>query len=139
MNHAIVIAVEHYIDAAIPQVRYAEADATAFAKALAPLGFDPANVHVLLSDAATKATIESLTGRLARSLTSDDTFYFFYAGHGFSSNGANYLTCRDTNLADLTGTSVKLQKVFELLRKSKVKRVAMFLDACESGMPADAS
>lgn len=139
MHYAIVIAVEHYIDAAIPDVLYAEADAKAFADALAPLGFNRADIHMLLSDAATMATIESLVGRVARSLTADDTLYLFYAGHGFSSNGANYLTCRDTNLADLVATSVRLQKVFDVLRKSKVKRVAIFLDACESGMPADLS
>lgn len=73
-------------------------------------------------------------------LTPDDTIYVFYAGHGFSKNDTNYLTCRDTVRGDLVKTSVEFKSaIFDVLRKSKSKHVALFLDACESGMAADPS
>lgn len=134
-SYAIIVAVEQYSDKSIPRVSYAENDARAVDAALAALGF---TTTVLLSAVATKATIESAVRKRARSLTADDTIYVFYAGHGFSKDDANYLTCHDTQRGDLIHTSLDLKAaVFDVLRKSKSPRVVLFLDACQSGMPAD--
>ena len=67
-------------------------------------------------------------------LTADDEFIFYYAGHGFSANGHNYITAHDTDINDLEKTSVRLQWIFDLIDKSKCERVALFLDSCESGI-----
>ena len=136
-SYAVIIAVENYVDKAISQVAYAERDARAVDAALTALGF---TTKVLLSAQATKATIESTIRRTAATLTPNDTVYVFYAGHGFSKNDTNHLTCRDTIRGDLVNTSVELKSaVFDVLRRSKCKHVALFLDACESGMTADPS
>ncbi len=136
MDHAIVIGVEHYQDKSIPQVVYAERDATEIAKVLGDLKFTS---EVLLSAKATKTTIESIVRRVAKAATADEALYLFYAGHGFSQKDKNFITCHDTQRGDLARTSVQLQGVFDALRKSASKRVAIFLDACESGMLADLS
>ena len=136
-SFAIVVAVESYADTSIPQVRFAEKDARAVEAALDALGF---RTTALLSARATQATIRSTIRRMAASLTTDDTIYFFYAGHGFSKNDHNYLTCADTIRGDLVRTSIALRAdVFDALRSSASKRVVLFLDACESGMTADPS
>lgn len=136
MDYAIVIGVEHYQDKSIPQVEYAEVDATAVEKALGDLGFTS---EILVSSKATKTTIESVVRRVARAVTEDDSVYLFYAAHGFSKNDKNFLTCHDTQLGDIAHTSIELQKLFDSLRKSAAKRVVVFLDACESGMFTDLS
>ena len=72
--------------------------------------------------------------RFGRELQGADVGLFYYAGHGFSNNGHNYITAYDTDLNDLEGTSVRLQWIFDLIDQSKCERVALFLDSCESGI-----
>lgn len=134
MGHkiALVVAVEHYSHTEIPQVVYAKADAAGFSDAIALHGYKVQ--ATLLDSKATKASIESHLRRGLSRLRSDDEFIFYYAGHGFSNNGHNFVTCFDTDPNDLEGTSVRLQWVFDVIEKSACKRIAMFLDSCESGI-----
>lgn len=129
---AIVIAVEEYADTRIRAVNYAEADAKGFAKAL-EIGCALDKVF-LLSGKATKTTINSQVRQHVRALTAADSLYIFYAGHGFSKNGHNYITCHDTDLDDLEDTSIKLKELLDTCGKSACKRIALFLDSCESGI-----
>src|SRR5437660_11276195 len=48
-----------------------------------------------------------------KALTEDDKLFLFYAGHGFSKYGHNYITCPDTDLDDLADTSISLQRITE--------------------------
>lgn len=139
MKVAILIAVEKYSDAAIPSVKYARVDATDLAEALLPHVYEESDQVVLVDGDATKTIIESRVRRTIRSLSDDDTVLFYYAGHGFSKNGENYLTCYDTQLTDLESTSIKLESLFKQFRDGSAKRITMFLDSCESGMLATAS
>jgi hypothetical protein len=134
VDYGIIIAVEKYADNAIKPVAYAERDALAVEAALAALGF---TTTTLLSAKATKATIESTVRRIAASALTSDSIYLFFAGHGFSKDDRNYLKCHDTVHGDQLATSVELQSVFSALRKCKATRVALFLDACESGSEPD--
>jgi len=134
---AIVVGVETYQDKSIPPVPHAENDASEFGAALVQLGFAAGDVHVLVNGSATKTRIESLLRRVVKGVQDSDVLFFFYAGHGFSSAGKNYLTCGDTLYCDLEATSVPLAVQFSAARDSRAGRVAFFLDACESGMLAD--
>ncbi len=129
---AIVIAVEKYADTRIHAVRYAEADAKGFAKALENGG--PLDTVFLLSGKATKTTITSQVRQHVKALTKEDHLYIFYAGHGFSKNGHNYITCYDTDPDDLEDTSIKLKELLDTCGKSACRRIALFLDSCESGI-----
>jgi len=134
---ALIVAVEQYQESRINRVKYAGADARGFSEVLQKLGFDLDNQVILINSDATKTTIESKLRRLVGSLCEDDTFVFFYAGHGFSGNDQNYLTAFDAQLGDLVRTSISLQCIFDMLRDSLCKHSVMFLDSCESGLPAD--
>lgn len=129
---AILIAVEYYRDIRIRSVQYAEADANDFAAAL-DLGGTLDKVF-LLSSAATKTTINSKVRQHVNSLVAGDELFIFYAGHGFSKNGHNFLTCHDTDLDDLEDTSINLKELLDVCGKSACKRIALFLDSCESGI-----
>src|SRR5260370_1574 len=98
---ALVVAVEKYSHKTIPIVDYAEADAKGFASAIALHGYQ--TYELVPSSKATKSTIESNLRRQLKRLAADDEFIFYYAGHGFSKNGQNYITAHDTDPNDLEG------------------------------------
>jgi hypothetical protein len=131
---AVVIAVEKYQRQNIPPVEFAEADAQAVAESLRYSGLLDSNVVVLLSAAATKTSIESRLRTFMRTVTEKDQLFFFYAGHGFATDGANYITCHDTQPEDLPHTSIALQDLFGHLRASHARRIMLFLDSCHSGI-----
>lgn len=133
-KYSLLIGIERYLNAGISPVDFAEADAKGFAKVLTLHDFDTTDQTILLSQKATKATIESEMRSVCKHLKEKDVFILFYAGHGFSTNGHNYMTCSDTRPGDPARTSLSLQEVLAQLRASGCKRVIMFLDSCSSGI-----
>jgi hypothetical protein len=129
---AIVVAVETYKDKTITPVRFAEADAREFVDAIKAVGVT--TQEVLINQDATKARVESLIKRHLSRLPADDQLIFFYAGHGFALNEHNYVVVHDTLRGDLEGTSVSLRWILGEVNKARCERVAMFLDACASGI-----
>jgi len=134
IKYSFHIAVEKYQDPSITNVSYAEADAKELAAALQLHHFDRSTQQLLLSAQATKAATESRLRATIKRLTEDDTFFFSYAGHGFSKLGENFITCYDTQPNDPVATSISLQGIYKELRGSRCKRVVLFLDSCESGI-----
>jgi uncharacterized caspase-like protein len=131
---AFIIAVEEYQSRAVPRVDFAEADARAVSESLMYSGLSEENVTVLLSATATKTTIESKLRIFVKAVNENDQFFFFYAGHGFASDGVNFITCHDTQPEDLPNTSISLQDLFRHLRASNCRRIMLFLDSCHSGL-----
>ncbi len=129
---AIVIAVERYRDQRVERVEYAKADANGFVDAVVAHGYKPQKV--LIDEEATKSSVESQLTRGLKRLRSDDQFILYYAGHGFSKSGHNFVTCHDTDPDDLEATCISIQKIFGLIEESACERVALFLDSCESGI-----
>lgn len=128
------VGIENYQDPKISKVTFAENDATAFVNAWLPLSKVVDSV-VLLNAKATHAAIWSQFKRFVADITVNDTVVIFYAGHGYRAGDTNYITCHDTQRGDIANTSIKLEDMFSLLRKSKSKRIMLFLDSCHSGMP----
>lgn len=133
---ALIIGIEEYQNKNIRRVDYAEADAKEIQASLELHGFKDESV-LLLSSSATKATIESNLRRICSFLTELDEFYLFFAGHGFSENGRNYITCFDTQIGDIIKTSISLQDIFRQIRDTACKHVILFLDSCHSGLDID--
>src|SRR5208337_346400 len=125
---ALILAVEQYLNSEITPVKYAENDANEFAKALNLHGYEPSNIRLLLSSAATKATVESRLNSMLSHAGEDDYVTIFYAGHGFAENEHNYLTCADTIRDDLVRTSIPLHSILLSIRKSRCNHILIFLD-----------
>jgi hypothetical protein len=135
----MVIAVENYVDPAIPRVKYATTDAVEFAAVLRQHEIEVPSDSVLIDVQATKAQVWSRLRAVVGNLTDDDTFFLYYAGHGFAKDAKrNFITCHDTRITDLRLTSIAMDAVFGLLRNSDCQRIAAFLDCCESGLLANA-
>ncbi|MDX1948099.1 MAG: caspase family protein [Pirellulaceae bacterium] len=137
MQAAIFVAVEKYADSQrIKDVKYAEAGARQFAAVLEQHGFGPADRELLMGGEATKTALESVLRTTLKRLTAGDTLFLFYAGHGFSRGGENYLTCHDSRLADLELTSIPLQTILRQLQQSSCQRIVLFLDSSSTGLLA---
>ena len=132
--YALLFAVENYISSGIGRVNYAERDATAIREALLDLGYEEANIQLTISEAATAASIRYEAKQLAGTAHDDDSVFFFFAGHGYTWQGRNYLMCRDTRLDDIEDTAISLQSLFDLFAQAVCKQVMFFLDCCHSGL-----
>lgn len=123
----------------IPDLRYANRDAKAFAKFLmSPEGGAFASDHVLLltdRKATIKEVRKAIGDFLAQSLE-DDLVVIFYAGHGIPDprNPKNlYLLCHDTEPGNYYGTALPMWELdTALTRTVRSKRVFVFADACHS-------
>jgi len=135
---ALIIGLENYAEK-IPAVRFAENDASKFEECLIALGYDTRDVTCLASSQATKTKMESELRRLASLAQGDDEILFFFAGHGVSISGSNYITCHDTIKTDLVNSCISLKWILDLFKTSKSKRIIVFLDSCHSGFEIDAS
>src|SRR5262245_57170564 len=120
---ALVIGVE-----GPPGAAYAESDASAFARALEPLGFARGDQVVLLGGQATRTAVESRLRKLARNPPAADTLVAYYAGPGFGEAGRGYLGCPDTQADDLAETGVPVPSLLDALAGSGCRRLLLFLD-----------
>ena len=123
----------------IPDLRFADRDARAFAKFLmSPQGgaFPPDHVLLLTDRKATVNEVRNaIGGFLAKSLE-DDLVIIFFAGHGVPDpdNPENlYLACYDTQPGKYYGTAFPMWGIDDALRRTiHSKRVFVFADACHS-------
>lgn len=135
---ALIIGLEKYAER-IPAVLFAENDATKLHNCLIELGIDPRDITCLLSSQATKTKVESELRRIVALANKDDEILLFFAGHGCSINGSNYITCHDTVPNDLVNSCIELQWIMALLKTSESERKIIFLDSCHSGLKLNAS
>ena len=132
-NYAVVVGINHYSAARWHALGYAEADARAVASVLKSQGFE---VTELYSPKARKQEILDALYQVAKALGSDDSFVFFFAGHGASERvGADmwgYLVPEDGTAAASYISNDELQSVS---RRMQAARHQLFLlDACYAGL-----
>jgi len=132
--YALLFAVENYLDGGMGNVSYAENDATEIKTALLDLGYNEANIQLVVSAAATCASIRYAVRQLAGTAKEGDTVFFFFAGHGYTWQGQNYLMAHDTRRDDIEGTAISLQELFAIFEESECRQVMIFLDCCHSGL-----
>ena len=127
-KRALIIGIEHYLDADLPTVKHAEADATAFAEVIRGHGFDPAYQHVLLNAEATKTQADYRIDQCLRNVADDDTLFVYLVGHGLSDDGGGYLLCHDSVPSQPDATGLSLQTLLAKLQATPCQRIAIFID-----------
>lgn len=133
--HVLVIAVENYHDDKnISRVKYAQNDAEQFLQCMIDLGCRSENLEYLVNDRATKTTILQKIKQISNNARTGDTIIFYYAGHGFYSNGKNLISSVDTSLNSLDTTAIDIEQVLSELEESESKKIIGFLDCCHSGI-----
>lgn len=132
--YGLLFGVEKYDDKGIGPVTYSELDATKVGEALLAVGYALADVKVIINEKATKTRIEYEITELASKATKADTLFIFFAGHGYTYGGENFLVAHDSQCGNIPKTAVSLRAMFESCQISLSRQVMFFLDCCHSGM-----
>jgi uncharacterized caspase-like protein len=135
---AVVVGINEYSDPEIADLKYAEADATAFAKFLrssTSVVKDPSAIRVLIGERATTRNIRrAIDEVLIRGTANpDDTAILFFAGHGYSIGDKTYLAGVDSEADSLRSTGISASELSEYWSDIEAERKIMIADACHSG------
>ncbi len=148
---AVVIGLNQYQDEKIPNLRYAESDASAVAALLPELGFPEQNITLLLAsngEALSPYSLKELIDDLDTKMSPNDRFLLYFAGHGVTvslrekrsgwlltpgsriegefADGTQDLLVRPQRAIDMSG----LLRDVNLMR---AKHKLLILDSCFSG------
>lgn len=139
---AIVIGIDRFKNADIPQLRFSAKDATDFAKFLVSNGnFAADHVLILTNEAATKDNIRAAIGDtwLPRRVAENDLVVIYASTHGSPKEmdlkaGENFLVAYDTDPGMLFTTGINFADLAPTIKKrTGCDRIVLLLDACNSG------
>jgi uncharacterized caspase-like protein len=137
---ALLVGINNYQND-ISQLRFCVADVEAFGQSLVEVaGFKAKNVHLMTDNGAaedqpTHVNVIKRLGILASRIQPDDTFIFYFSGHGISKTGRSFLLASNsdsTTVDTLEITAIPLQKVNEIISRVKAKQVLSIIDACRN-------
>ena len=90
---------------------------------------------VLTSEDESSDLIQLKINRYIKSLHPGDYSIIYYAGHGFQSDGHNFITSKDANGEELSkgiNRAIKVTPIVELVASRKPALNVLVLDACQS-------
>jgi sulfatase modifying factor 1 len=141
---AMLIGIEEYDRAEISHLDFAVNDVNAIARVLQQnLGYEAANVRTMTSaikdandaNRPTNDNVIATLERLAKSVGPDDTFLFYFTGHGFNKDGQNFLASVNTNplsVSTLKHSAIPLSELQQAMRTFKAKQILFVIDACRN-------
>lgn len=134
-RYAILVGINDYVDNAILSLSTARNDAVDLGRTLEEAGWD--KVFVLRDDLdyrdqnfPNRTNIENSVYLLAELVDPDDTIFFFFSGHGVSTENGAQLLPVDASLNRLDGTSIPLQSIAEAFTSRGIRKVVVAVDAC---------
>ncbi|WP_426035544.1 WG repeat-containing protein [Cypionkella sp. TWP1-2-1b2] len=136
--HVLAVGVNDYADGRL-QLKYAAADAQAFADAMKKSGaglFRSVNVVTLLDKEVTEAKLDAAFTEIGKQAKSQDVFLFFLAGHGKTIEGKYYFIPQDFRFEGddpIRANGINQDRWQEWAARVKAKKSVMIYDTCESG------
>ncbi len=131
---ALLVAVDGYDNEAITPLKYCVSDAQGVASALqACEGFPAEHIYLMTGADATHVNVIKRLEMLAKRVQPGDTFLFYFAGHGFTREGKNYLATVDADpfsVDTLAVSTVPLDMLRERMAKIAARQTLFFIDAC---------
>jgi len=139
---ALLVGIDEY-EHDITPLRFAVTDVKAVAAALVEsLAFPMENVLVMTSDVKSglnrpdNANVIQRLDFLARRVGKNDTFLFYFSGHGFQrENGRHFLGTVNARLSSielLQITSLSMELLREKMSKVQAQRIVFMIDACRT-------
>ncbi len=146
---ALLIGVNTYKDP-IPNLRFAEADATALAELLPEIGVPAENIRTLLGPAVSREAINHLIDEMSKGMDKDDRLIFHFAGHGVPVEGGGgrksgfillpqseingtWPTSQSPYLPKPPSEAIGMGPLFVTLDELPPKHKLILLDTCFSG------
>lgn len=137
---AVIVGTSEYANRGISPLKYADADAEAFAKFLQTPeggGFEADHMRILLNKDATLAKLQEALIDFLQQAIDKDLVIIYFAGHGLPDPARPqnlYLLTYDADPARLGTTSFPMWQIRDVLeRHISAKRIVVFSDACHSG------
>ena len=136
--HVLAVGVNDYADGRL-QLKYAAADAQAFANAMKKSGaglFKTVNVVTLLDRDVTEAKLDAAFTEIGKQAKSQDVFLFFLAGHGKTIEGKYYFIPQDFRFEgddSIRAKGIDQDRWQQWAARVKAKKSVMIYDTCESG------
>ncbi|MBK6572186.1 MAG: tetratricopeptide repeat protein [Saprospiraceae bacterium] len=149
-TYAVVVGISDYQDLGIPDLRFADKDAEAFAnylKSKAGGNLDADHLKVLLNEKATVAQFAMALDWLMEVVEENDQVILYFSGHGDVEKKTitqpGYLLCWDApSRVYLAGGALALpmfQDIITTLSAQNKAKVVVITDACRSGKLAGSS
>jgi hypothetical protein len=133
-NYGLIIAIEDYSKEVLPElskIEFALSDATSIRKVFnEQLQIDEDNITFLTNENASRSNIQKASKNIFTRMGTDDTFYFYYIGHGFNTHSQNHITCWETDNSNLEETSLSLEEILlSPLKTHKIRTSFIFIDS----------
>ena len=139
-KYALLVGINDY-QGDISPLRYCVTDVEAFRDALVDVAdYKPENVH-LLTDQMEGRDLPQFNNvllrleTLARQVQPEDTFIFYFSGHGISNQDQSYLLALDsdtTTQRTLRRSAIPIDEVNEILSEVKAQQLLTIIDACRN-------
>ena len=140
----LLVGVNHYQDASLPDLRYSAVDCEGLSVALteAAPAFAQQKIRVHHDNALqppTLATVQASLEQVVSEAQPQDTILFYFSGHGIQTTGPvseaqqAVLCFTDTQKENLLETGLSLQLLLRALNRSAARQQLVWLDACHSG------
>jgi uncharacterized protein len=142
-QNALVVGIDRYRSNDIDKLENAVNDAKAVTNILKNMGF---NVTELYDSEATKTAILSSFRNIQRYSKYNDSFIFYFAGHGQGITLENKeqigyiipydanISLRHSDLMEYETEAIKLNEIKLYCKNMRTKHVALLLDSCFSGL-----
>lgn len=149
-KYAIVVGISDYQNPSIPDLKYADRDASIFAEYLADPnggGLEKHNIKLLLNEHATAGNVIMAMYGMLEDTKEGDLLIFYFSGHGDletkTINQPGFLLCWDAPpsvyFSGGTFGLVYLQEIVSSLSINNKANVLMITDACRAGKLAGSS
>ena len=140
---ALLIGIDIYDSKTISPLRYCVADVSAFKTALADPaigGFDPDRVFLMTDRNTGEFALQipmSCTswGQLAKLIKPEDTFVFYFSGHGMTREGESFLLSVNADArshSTLKKSAIPFADIKRILSSIQAHQTLFILDACRS-------
>ena len=137
---ALLIGINNYPNDISP-LRYCVADVEAFRQALVNMaGFKEDKIFLMTDQMTdqmepTNINVIMRLGILAKQIQPEDTFVFYFSGHGIVNDGSSFLLAANSNTVTqdtLEMSAVPLDRVSKILSSVKAQQLLTVVDACRN-------
>jgi hypothetical protein len=139
---AVVVGIsryQHNEDNLLPDLAFADDDATSFSQVLRHMGWSDSHIRLLVNEDATRENISIALQSWLTKAGPEDVVVVFWSGHGFKdpeNPQKSYFACYDTKMWE-PATGYRMDHVRTELAELKTKNVIVFADTCHAGAMAE--
>lgn len=131
----LFVGISRYSDQRIPQLSYADRDATSLYQLFnQQRTFEATQLKLLQNEDATRAKITEALAYFLSKAAPHDLVVIFLAGHGMLEAGEYFFIPHDAMKDNLFGTAIKDVEFSSSMKRIGSKRVLLFTDTCHSGV-----